>query len=543
MLKMTYDIVNAGPRNRFCINGRIVHNSGRGAQPQNLKNSGPDVQACPHCGAVASAKNCPDCNSATDQQEWDHNAVEFALRQARTGLGLDNFERYFSDPVSTIASCIRGLLTAKPGHDLICSDYSAIEAVVLAAVAGEEWRLEVFRTHGKIYEMSASKISGVPFEEILDHKKRTGSHHPLRKKIGKIAELGCFGEDTEILTDSGWKPIIYVTRKDKIHDGIEYVEHGGVVSKGIKRIIDFAGIKVTPEHKFYLSDQRWETAVSLKYIKNYRQKALQTASHISAPVKFIPHKKTHDYLRVFDIINCGPRSRFVINTEYGPLIAHNSGYGGWVNAWKNFGAGKLMSDDEIKTNILKWREDSPAIVELWGGQWRKTPGEWDFSPEYYGLEGCAIQAILNPGYRYPYRCVSYYYDQSRDVLMCQLPSGRYLYYHSPRLTHDKDQRGLSIWAINFRGGKGFTWAQTYGSKLTENIIQAISRDILTAAMLRLEHAGYPIVLHVHDEIVSEIPKDFGDIKEFEKLMMVKESWFSDWPIKASGGWRGKRYRK
>jgi DNA polymerase len=62
-------------------------------------------------------------------------------------------------------------------------------------------------------------------------------------------------------------------------------------------------------------------------------------------------------------------------------------------------------------------------------------------------------------------------------------------------------------------------------------------------MLRVEDAGYPIVLHVHDEIVSEILKGFGSIEEYEALMMVRESWFKDWPIKAAGGWRGREFRK
>ena len=92
----------------------------------------------------------------------------------------------FSNPVAAISGSLRGLFTAAPGHDLIASDYSAIEAVVLAALASEEWRLAVFRSHGKIYEMSASKITGIPFEEFIKHKAETGSHHPMRKKIGKV---------------------------------------------------------------------------------------------------------------------------------------------------------------------------------------------------------------------------------------------------------------------------------------------------------------------------------------------------------------------
>jgi DNA polymerase len=94
-----------------------------------------------------------------------------------------------------------------------------------------------------------------------------------------------------------------------------------------------------------------------------------------------------------------------------------------------------------------------------------------------------------------------------------------------------------------KGPSGWIRVDTYGGKLTENIVQAIARDILTYAMVNLENAGYPIVLHVHDEIVAEILKSFGSIKEFEKIMNIMPPWAQGWPIRATGGWRGKRYRK
>lgn len=87
-----------------------------------------------------------------------------------------------------LATLIRTCLVAAPGKRLVVADLSAIEARVTAWFAKCEWRLEVFRTHGMIYEASASQMFGIPFQEFRDYKKRTGKHHPARKK-GKVSEL------------------------------------------------------------------------------------------------------------------------------------------------------------------------------------------------------------------------------------------------------------------------------------------------------------------------------------------------------------------
>ena len=386
--------------------------AGNGPQPQNLPNSGPDIAVC-RCGTyrASTVSLCPKmCPPGEDRHgEWDHAAAESVLSLAAM-RDFDHVAKYFPDVFAAVSGCLRGLFVASPGHEFISSDYSAIEAVVAAALAGEQWRLDIFNTHGKIYEASAAQIFNVPFEEFERHKQETKQHHPLRKK-GKVAELA-------------------------------------------------------------------------------------------------------------------------------------SGYQGWIGAWKQFGADG--SDEEIKSQILAWREASPAIVEMWGGQTRGKPWDTNAPREYYGLEGAAIAAVLNPGTEYRHREVSYVVRG--DVLYCRIPSGRYLTYHAPRLGEGRwpGTYGLSYMGWNTNPKKGpYGWIRmaTWGGQLFENAVQAVARDILRDATLRLEAAGYPIVLHVHDEVVAEVPEGFGSVQEFEQIMEVRPAWASDWPVRAGGGWRGKRFRK
>lgn len=387
----------------YCGADRTGRWAGRGPQPQNLPNSGPKVRKCDpvngcgHYSGDIPGTKCPWCSApdwALSSEDWGIEAVEDAITVIKYGE-LQYVEAVFGDAIAAVSGCLRGMFVPAPGHDFICSDYSAIEAVVLAALAGEEWRLEVFRTHGKIYEMSASKITGIPFEEFARHKKETGQHHPMRKKVGKVAELA-------------------------------------------------------------------------------------------------------------------------------------SGYQGGIGAWKNFGADEFMTDEEIKENIKKWRAESPAIVAFWRG-----------------LEDAAILAVQNPGQCYEFRGITY--GVKDNVLYCKLLSGRLLSYHAPILIPDVTPWGKEVWKLTYMGMDSVTkqWVRldTYGGKLCENLVQATARDILAHALVNADAAGYSIALHIHDEIVSEVPEGFGSIEEFEQIMATLPEWCKDWPIKAAGGWRGKRYRK
>lgn len=222
------------------------------------------------------------------------------------------------------------------------------------------------------------------------------------------------------------------------------------------------------------------------------------------------------------------------------------GFGGWIGAWRQFDKTDTFTDDEVKANIMAWREASPAIVELWGGQVRGKPWR-PTSNELYGLEGMAILAIQNPGQ--VFRTHGIGFGVKDDILFLQLPSGRFLTYHKPRLSPSTRWDGqLEItfmgWNSNPKMGPlGWINIQTYGGRLAENVIQATARDVMAYSTINAEAANYPVVLRVHDELAAEVPAGTGSIDEFEQIMGTMPPWAEGWPIRAAGGWRGKRYRK
>ena len=131
------------------------------------------------------------------------------------------------------------------------------------------------------------------------------------------------------------------------------------------------------------------------------------------------------------------------------------------------------------------------------------------------------------------RCGPVAFKSNGAFLQLKLPSGRKLSYPQPRIIGDEREQHV-VFSDNAVGqfkdcrhGQG-----AYGGLWTENIVSGIARDLLAEAMLRIEAAGYPIVLHVHDEIVAEVPIGFGSIEEFTRLMTRKPAWALDLPIAA-----------
>jgi DNA polymerase len=161
------------------------------------------------------------------------------------------------------------------------------------------------------------------------------------------------------------------------------------------------------------------------------------------------------------------------------------GYGGGVSALKAFGADKMgLTESEMQDIVTQWRAASPTIPAFWRS-----------------AENVAKKALENPGrtFKLPHCDVAYYKDA--DGLRCRLPSGRVLTYWGARL----DDNGKICFMGQNQTTRKWEKTDTWGGKLVENIVQAVARDCLAVAMVRLDKAGYKIVFHVHDEVVIEAP--------------------------------------
>lgn len=299
-------------------------------------------------------------------------------------------EMLYGNIPDTLSQLIRTAFIPSEGNHFVVSDFSAIEARVIAWLAGEEWRMEVFKTHGKIYEASASQMFGVPINTIA---KGEENYH-LRAK-GKVAELAL-------------------------------------------------------------------------------------------------------------------------------------GYQGSVGALTAMGAADMgLTDEEMKDIVDRWRKSSKRIVELW-----------------YALENAAVE-VLETGEPQIVKCVKlakeYDFIYGQDFFTIELPSGRKLFYPKPFLKENQfGQMQMHYMGIN-QTSKKWEVIPTYGGKLTENIVQAIARDCLAETLLRVKAKGWPIVFHVHDEVILDVPKSV-ELEEVIKTMTEEISWAKGLILNAAG-FTGSYYMK
>lgn len=310
------------------------------------------------------------------------------LRAARDVVlrgDLEELELLWDNVPDVLSQLVRTAIVAEDGCRFIVDDYSAIEARVIAWLAGEKWRQDVFAKGGDIYCASASAMFGVP---VVKH----GVNGHLRQK-GKIAELAL-------------------------------------------------------------------------------------------------------------------------------------GYGGGIGALKAMGADKMgLTDEELIDIVTKWRRASPAIVRFW-----------------WAVDAAVRKAVWNPGELVTIRQGHLRFHCRFGALFIELPSGRHLVYIHPHIGQNRFGGEAIFYAGMEPGTRTWGELETYGGKLVENIVQATARDCLAAAMLRLKNAGYKILMHVHDEVIMEVPKDKGSMEEVTRIMSMNEPWEKGL-VKNADGFEDIYYRK
>ena len=418
------------------------------------------------------------------------------LKEARTlvkQFQIEIFNLLYDDVPDTLSQLIRTAFVPQNDMKFIVADFSAIEARVLAWIADERWRIQMFKDGGDIYCDSASKMFGVP---VVKH----GVNGHLRKK-GKIAELACIAEGELVLTDVGLVPIEKVTKQMKLWDGESWVSHEGVIYKGKREVTKYDGLTATYDHLVFVKGED-KPMKFVDAIKG-RRELLKTG------MQFIyDDGQSKDMaIDVYDIRNAGQYHRFTVSG----CLVHNCGYGGSAGALKSMGALEMgLSEEELLPLVTAWRDSNPNIVSLW----------WD-------VDRCAKETVKT---RMPTETHGIKFIYESGFLFIELPSKRRLAYVKPRIgINDFGSECITYEGIG--GVKKWERLQTYGPKLVENIVQGIARDILMYSMHTL--AGYRIVAHVHDEVIIECPKD-TDLDNICLMMAKTPPWASDLILRADG---------
>ena len=549
-------------------------------------------------------------------------------RELAVNGDFDTMQTLFGETAFVFSELVRTAFIPSPGCQFVVSDFSAIEARVISWLAGEEWRIDAFRDGKDIYCETASQMYHVP---VVKH----GVNGELRQR-GKVAELACIAKGQLVLTDQGLIPIEKVTTRMKLWDGIEWVHHDGVISKGMKRTISYGGLEATEDHVVwakvrgtYRKIQFGEAATSrsclvqsgsgrkaIRLAKNYfsrtslferlermcgidrmhgmRTKELDTAGKHDAgknkrvselqsakgsstldgstihsckttmreserpwvqklwsawnKIRFSkcnrrlpvhdqsewdsrqrygnrPNRckwelcsrkstmgdapaKLSEPKEVFDILNAGPRHRFTVSN----VLVHNCGYQGGVGAMRQMDKSGTIPEEELQAVVDQWRAANPKIVKLWRD-----------------YETAAKTALKEN--RPVKRTHGIVFSCEGGNLFIQLPSGRRLCYW-----HAKADDRVTYMGVN-QTTKQWGEIETYGGKLVENIVQAIARDCLAEAMKRVDALGYDIVMHVHDEMIVDVPAVADPVRV---LAMVNEAmgapidWAPGLPLKGDG---------
>ena len=198
--------------------------------------------------------------------------------------------------------------------------------------------------------------------------------------------------------------------------------------------------------------------------------------------------------------------------QKGKVATLACGYGGSVGALKAMGAIEMgLSEDELQSIVDSWREANPNIVSLW----------WDIDS--------VVKRVVKTRTKEKYKNLVISYE--KGILFIELPSKRRLAYPKAKIGTNRFG-GESVVYEGIVVGNKWDKIESYGGKFVENIVQAIARDILAEALMRLEEKGFNIVMHIHDEVVIE--SDSSSIEEINEIMSVVPIWAPGLILDADG---------
>ncbi len=198
--------------------------------------------------------------------------------------------------------------------------------------------------------------------------------------------------------------------------------------------------------------------------------------------------------------------------QKGKIATLACGYQGALGALKAMGGIEMgLSEDELQSIVDSWREANPNIVSLW----------WDIDS--------VVKRVVKTRTKEKYKSLVISYE--KGILFIELPSKRRLAYPKAKIGMNRFG-GESIVYEGIVVGNKWDKIESYGGKFVENIVQAIARDILAEAMIRLEKKRFNIVMHIHDEVVIE--SDSSSIEEINEIMSIVPSWAPGLILDADG---------
>lgn len=387
---------------------------------------------------------------------------------------------------------------------------------------------------------------------------------------GRLFE-NCIAEGTLVLTERGWVPIESVLVTDRVHDGVEFVNQKGSLYKGVQGCMPIDGVLMTPDHRV-LTDDGWKEAS--QFPRPYRPQIRNADRSRTFAQRW---KEVAMVLRVR--VWAGLRK-----TRPGGHQDAQQGTAGELRM-QDQGTdlqGYYSARDERAPSVRGMALDAgsmPVTLTSSLGELRRA---WDSCVRAMATE--LSELLGRHGAGVPARLRNRSTRQQRELFSRELPLGNLHDAGQQSAQECPDQhpgrssdRRPGVEALQDRknhlalpdsqqlaGGQtfdscGLPQSRVYdllncgprqrfvvlgasGPFIVHNCVQATARDIMAHAVVKLEAAGYPVVLRVHDEVAAEVPNGFGSLEEFERILTDLPDWAKGWPIRAAG-WEGIRYHK